>query len=960
MNRVKRCRYGEMIHQPHDAYIGRSLDLYGEFSESEVALFRELIAPGQTVLDVGANIGAHTVALATLVGPTGRVLAFEPQHALFYCLCGNVALNALDQVRCQQSAVGDSPGQIQVPELDYSRENNFGGISLAQDLRGCATYSVPLVRIDDLKLAACHLIKVDVEGMECQVLQGAVETIRRFQPILYVEDDRAEKTAALRDWLQRAGYEMHQHSAPLFNPANFAGNTHNVFANVVSLNLFCHPRGRAPAFDRQRHSLVRVEPREPGALSAPLTGQSNASPLDAARQAHQAGDVERAVQLYRQALAADPNRAQSWYLLGAACQTLGRLDEAATALQQALAINPRHAESRNHLGVVLGQQGRLDDALASFRQSLELKPGEPEFLNNLGLTLIKLGKKVEAESTFREILRGKPDDAKARRNLHDLLRGAGRGDELVASQQEAVVSQPDSVPARMELAVALLEKQRPDEAALLLEEVLRLQPDAAEAHNNLGMARAAGGRRDDAIACYRRAVALKPDFAQAHNNLGIALRQQGQLEAAVASCREAVRLRPDLPEGHNNLGSALEETGRMDEAVACLEEALRLRPDFAKAHNNLAIAYWHQGRLEEAIASCHRAIELMPELSEAHNNLGNVLRDKGMLDEALASYEQAIVIKSDYADPYWNRSLIRLLQGDLTPGWADYEWRWKLASFVVRKTDRPKWDGASLEGRTLLIDTEQGLGDTIQFIRYAQVVRERAGQVIVVCPKTLVRLLSSCAGIDQLLTQGDTLPAFDTHTPLLSLPFILGTTLDNIPAKVPYLTADAELVERWRGEIASFTGFKIGIAWQGSPKNRTDRLRSMPLAEFEPLARAPGVRLLSLQKGLGTEQIAALNGRFDCVDLASRLDNEAGPFMDTAAVMRHLDLVITCDSAMAHLAGALAVPVWIALPFSPDWRWMLGRDDTPWYPTARLFRQAKLGEWAPVFERMAEELRGMV
>ena len=254
-------------------------------------------------------------------------------------------------------------------------------------------------------------------------------------------------------------------------------------------------------------------------------------------------------------------------------------------------------------------------------------------------------------------------------------------------------------------------------------------------------------------------------------------------------------LRPDLPEGHNNLGSALEETGRMDEAVACLEEALRLRPDFAKAHNNLAIAYWHQGRLEEAIASCHRAIELMPELSEAHNNLGNVLRDKGMLDEALASYEQAIVIKSDYADPYWNRSLIRLLQGDLTPGWADYEWRWKLASFVVRKTDRPKWDGASLEGRTLLIDTEQGLGDTIQFIRYAQVVRERAGQVIVVCPKTLVRLLSSCAGIDQLLTQGDTLPAFDTHTPLLSLPFILGTTLDNIPAKVPYLTADAELVD---------------------------------------------------------------------------------------------------------------------------------------------------------------------
>ncbi|HUY35433.1 MAG TPA: FkbM family methyltransferase [Pirellulales bacterium] len=955
MNRVKRCRYGEMIHQPHDAHIGRSLDLYGEFSESAVALFRELVGPGQTVLDVGANIGAHTVALATLVGPTGRVLAFEPRRALFYCLCGNVAINGLDQVRCQQAAVGDAQGQIQVPEVDGPPDNNSDGLSPAQDLRGRATYPVPLLRIDDLKLAACDLIKVDVEGMECQVLKGAAETIRRFQPVLYVEHDRTENSAALRDWLRREGYEMQQHPAPLFNPANYAGNPRNVFANVVSSNLFCHPRGRPPRLDPRRHALVRIEPGELAAMPSPV-GEPPATVLDLARRAHQSGDLEQAVQRYRQALAVDPNHAQSWYLLGAACQTLGRLDEAAAALQQALAIQPRHAESRNHLGVVLGQQGRLDEAMASFRQALELKPGDPEVLNNLGLTLLKQDHKDEAERAFREILRLKPDDVKARRSLHDLLRAAGRVEELVASQREAVGNQADSVPARMELAVTLLDRRRPDEAALILEEVLRLKPDAAEAHNNLGMARAAAGRREDAIACYRRAVAIKPDFAQAHNNLGIALRQQGQLEAAVASCREAVRLRPDLPEGHNNLGSALEESGRMDEAVASLAEALRLRPDFAKAHNNLGIAFWHQGRLDEAIASCRRAIELMPDLSEAHNNLGNVLRDEGRLDEALGSYEQAIAIKSDYADPYWNRSLVRLLQGDLTPGWADYEWRWKLPSFVVRKTDRPKWDGSALEGRTLLIDTEQGLGDSIQFIRYAPWVRQRGGRVHVVCPKALLRLLSSCAGIDQLLPQGDPIPPFDTYTPLLSLPYILGTTLDTIPAEVPYLAADAELIEGWRGELASLAGFKIGIAWQGSPKNRTDRLRSIPLAEFEPLARVPGARLLSLQKGLGSEQVAALKGRFDCIDLAARLDNESGPFMDTAAVMRHLDLVITCDSAMAHLAGALAVPVWIALPFSPDWRWMLARDDSPWYPTARLFRQQKLGQWAPVFERMAREL----
>jgi FkbM family methyltransferase len=945
-----------MIYQPHDAYIGRSLDLYGEFSESEVALFRELVGPGQTVLDVGANIGAHSVALATLVGPTGRVLAFEPQHALFYCLCGNVALNALSQVRCQQSAVGDAAGTIPVPEVDYSRENNFGGISLANDFRGVPTYLVPVVRIDDLKLAACHLIKIDVEGMERQVLQGAAETIRRCQPLLYVEDDREEKSAALRDWLQRAGYEIHQHRAPMFNPANFAGSAINAFGSVISLNLLCHPRARPLAVDARRHALQRMEPREPASSWSPSGAEPPESTLELARRAHQAGDLEGAVQLYRKALASDPNRGQSWYLLGAACQALGRLDEAASALQQSLAIQPRHAESRNHLGVVLGQQGRLDEALASFQQALELKPGDAEVLNNLGLTLVKLDQKDEAERMFREILRLKPDDARARRNLHDVLRSAGRVDELVASQQEAVGSQPDSVQARMELAVALLERQRYDEAASMLEEVLRLQADSPEAHNNLGMARAAQGRRDDAIACYRRAVAIKPDFAQAHNNLGIALRQQGQLEAAVASCRESVRLRPDLPEGHNNLGSALEEMGRMDEAIVSLEEALRLRPDFAKAHNNLAIAYWHQGRLDEAIASCRRAIELMPELSEAHNNLGNVLRDQGRLDEALSSYERAIAIKSDYPDPYWNRSLVLLLQGDLERGWADYEWRWKLASFATRKTDKPMWDGSPLEGRTVLLDSEQGLGDTIHFIRYAPLVRARGGKVIFACPKALARLLSGCAGIDQLVSQGEPVGEFDTFTPLLSLPYILGTTLKNIPADVPYLTADKDLVERWRGELASIDGYKVGIAWQGSPKNRTDRLRSMPLARFEPLARVPDMRLLSLQKGLGSEQIAALNGRFEVDDLASRLDLDAGPFMDTAAVLRHLDLVITCDSAIAHLAGALAVPVWIALPFSPDWRWMLGRDDTPWYPTARLFRQAKLGEWEPVFERMAEEL----
>jgi hypothetical protein len=301
-----------------------------------------------------------------------------------------------------------------------------------------------------------------------------------------------------------------------------------------------------------------------------------------------------------------------------------------------------------------------------------------------------------------------------------------------------------------------------------------------------------------------------------------------------------------------------------------------------------------------------------------------------------------------------------LLGGHFERGWPEYEWRWRGNEAVFAPLNQPLWDGSALEGRTILLHAEQGLGDTIQFIRYARLVRARGGTVVVACPTPLIQLLTGCAGIDQLIPQGSILPPFDVYAPLLSLPGILGTSLGSVPAEVPYLVADAELERHWREKLGPLRAFKIGIAWQGNPGYLGDSFRSIPLTHFATLARVEGVRLFSLQKGPGSEQLSALGDLFPVTDLGSQLDNATGAFVETAAVMKSLDLIITSDTAVAHLAGALGVPVWVALPAVPDWRWMLDRADSPWYPTMRLFRQTAWGQWESVFARLASAVSGWI
>ncbi|MHB1425852.1 MAG: tetratricopeptide repeat protein, partial [Gemmataceae bacterium] len=393
-------------------------------------------------------------------------------------------------------------------------------------------------------------------------------------------------------------------------------------------------------------------------------------------------------------------------------------------------------------------------------------------------------------------------------------------------------------------------------------------------------------------------------------------------------------------------------------ALPHYREALRLRPDYAKAHINYGVALVARGDLEEALRFLNEGVRLSPDSAEAHSSLGTALCSQGRLDDALAEYEQAIDLKADYAEAHWNRALVRLLRGDLERGWPDYEWRWRCTRrSPVPDFTQPRWDGGPLQGRTILLHAEQGLGDTLHFVRYAPLVKACGGRVIVQCQAALIPLLRRSPGIDELAPWGEPSPPFDVQTPLMSLPGLFHTTLETVPADIPYLFADPDLAAHWQRQLSVVSGRRIGITWQGSPRHHWDCHRSVPLSAFEPLAQIDGVQLISLQQGHGVEQLRHWQGRTPVLQPGDFVDRANGPFMDTAAILCNLDLVIAVDTALAHLAGGLGVPVWLALHHTPDWRWLLERADNPWYPTARLFRQPAPGDWASVFGRIADWLR---
>jgi tetratricopeptide (TPR) repeat protein len=552
----------------------------------------------------------------------------------------------------------------------------------------------------------------------------------------------------------------------------------------------------------------------------------------------------------------------------------------------------------------------------------------------------KKGKTAEAQNLYQGILKAFPNNKRAQKGLAALNQSlaAVNGPPQGAINQLLNLYNQGQLAAAVEQAVALTKQY----------------PEAFIVWNILGAANKGLGRADEASEAFKKVTVLNPNYADGFNNLGITLKDQGKLDKAIEAYSKALSFKPDYAEAYNNMGNALKLKGKLEEAIGAYNKAIAIKPDYADAYNNMGIAFKDQGKLEEAIEVYNKALSLKPDYAEAYNNMGNALNDQSKQEEAIEAYNKALLLKPDYADAYYNMSFAYNLQGEFQKGLELFEWRLKKKDFVVRPPrEELSWDGSkAIEGKQFVIYDEQGLGDIIQFCRYLPLLEQKGAKVTFKVKQKLHTLLYT---LDCNVVLTESFPnekKINFEAPLMSLPYLFKTNLETIPEMASYLSADHLKVVSW-GKRLSKDKFKIGICWQGS-KNKIDVGRSFPLSLFEGISGLPNVELISLHKGEGEEQIKEI--KFDLTNLGDDFDAGDDAFIDTAAVMANCDLIITSDTAIAHLSGALGCQTWVALKHSPDWRWMLDRNDSPWYPTMTLYRQKQRGNWKYVFDEMKQDL----
>jgi tetratricopeptide (TPR) repeat protein len=479
-----------------------------------------------------------------------------------------------------------------------------------------------------------------------------------------------------------------------------------------------------------------------------------------------------------------------------------------------------------------------------------------------------------------------------------------------------------------------------------------------------GLRQHQAGRIAEAERLYRQVLTINSHHADSLHMLGVIAYQAERHDIAIKLIRQAIGINGSVASYHSNLGNALKDSGQLDEAIAAFRTAIKLKPDFANAHYNLGNALKDLGRLDEAIAACNTAIEINPSFAEAYCILGVALQEQGRFDEALAAYTTTLDLKPSFAEAHNNLGMLLLMKGHFEAGWREYEWRWQTKkSLSAKRTFRqPLWQGEDLSGKTILLHGEQGLGDVLQFIRYAPLVTARGGQMIIEAYAPLTRLLQTLAGAPQIVTPGAPLPRFDCHLPLMSLPHVMGTAIGTKPDAIPYLHATNTDKSIWRQKLSRLTKRKVGLVWSGNPRphdqraNVIDSRRSLKLSYLAPVLVTPGIDFISLQIGDAAAQIEELAPALRPLNPSADITD----FADTAGLIANLDLVISVDTSTAHLAGALGKPVWILSRFDGCWRWLLDREDSPWYPTARLFRQTTPGDWESVVDRVATSLRKWV
>ena len=640
---------------------------------------------------------------------------------------------------------------------------------------------------------------------------------------------------------------------------------------------------------------------DPGPTSAPFGARGSAADREAQAAALiEAGQRPQAAELYRQLIATGQASAVAFANLAVLLETTAPMAELVALLRQALALQPDFAEAHGNLGLLLLRSGELGPAIASFRRLIRLRPQAAEGYAHLAMALKEQG------------------DLQA----------------SVQASQQALALDPRQLSALSSLAHSLQLLGDPAAAIATYYQRLALDPNHAETLSNLGISLQAQGDLAYAIGCFSKAVALDPSYPEAHSNLGAALQEAGEFQRAAHHCRAALALRPDFAEAHSNLGNALQSLGDLDGALAAYGQALALRPGFAQAHVNCGMA--RQCRGDRAAA--------------------------------MAAYRQAIALDPGHAGAHANLAIALLAQGDYDQGWIEYQWRW-----CTGKIQRPAvmerltaWDPAGpplAPAEPLLLVCEQGLGDGLQFLRYAPALKQRTGAELVLCVPEPLLELTRLAGLAERvcsLEEAQTLEQ-GRWLPLLSVPALLGVTAAQPLLNEPYLRVPAPRRAAWadrlQASLQTSEAAIIGLNWQGSPHTETNILRgrSLPLAEFEPLAKTKGIELVSLQKGAGSEQLekASFADRFIA---CQPLINQTLDFVDTAAIILACDLVITSDTAVAHLAGGLGVPTWLLLHPVPDWRWGLEGSSTAWYPTMRLFRQSPGGSWADVIRAVKQAL----
>jgi tetratricopeptide (TPR) repeat protein len=529
---------------------------------------------------------------------------------------------------------------------------------------------------------------------------------------------------------------------------------------------------------------------------------------------------------------------------------------------------------------------------------------------------------VRADALCRQILQSLPDDVEALHLLGEILLRAGKSDAAASIIEQAIALRPQSAGLYQSLSNIFLSRGKIGASIEAANNAILRQPGNPVLYFNLGNLLKNANRNREAADVYYKAVDLKPDYTEAHNNLANVLRKLDEPENAIKHARCACQLQPGHPGVNLTLGNA----------------------------------YSDAGDTQNAMLHYRRCLEILPDNPEVHHSIGVTYRRMKMLPEAIASFDLAIRHSPDHVEAHWDKAFACLLMGNFADGWREYEWRLRRGKQTARRFTQPAWDGSPLQGKTILVQDEQGLGDTFQFIRFLKPLRDSGARVILECRPGMGAILQGCSGHDLLIerTSPRAIPDidFDVYTYLLSLPYYLHTrSREDIPCQTPYLTASRELMRRWGDKLGQEPGFKIGICWAGSPDHTNEARRDCPLAEFSVIAAIPGVRLYSLQKGPGNNQAHQLPRGMELTRLDVVLDRHA-KFVDTAAVMKNLDLVITVDTAIAHLAGALGCRVWTLIPDSPDWRWLLEGEESAWYPSMRLFRQTRKGDWNQVLQRV--------